>query len=161
MPIPVEAGRLCEVTVPARPELLCMVRALVKCASEKAGCNNQLSEKLVIALNEACMNVIQHAYKSGNGEEKISLEILKHGGHLYFRLQDFAPPIDLDSNPSPVRLAKELKVWVKKHAKSNEYAMIASRAGGDVISEWTINNSTQGTLFDQGGQVAGCPLLMR
>lgn len=73
-----------------------MVRALVKCASEKAGCNNQLSEKLVIALNEACMNVIQHAYKSGNGEEKISLEILKHGGHLYFRLQDFAPPIDLD-----------------------------------------------------------------
>lgn len=96
MPIPVEAEPICELKLPARPELLCMVRALVKCASEKVGCNHHVSEKLVIALNEACMNVIQHAYKSGDGEGEIDLKILKNGGHLYFRLQDFAPPINLD-----------------------------------------------------------------
>lgn len=95
MPIPVEAEEVCELNLPARAELLCMVRALVKCASEKVGCNNQLSEQLVIALNEACMNVIQHAYKDGGGGE-ICLKILKNGSQLYFRLQDSAPPINLD-----------------------------------------------------------------
>lgn len=98
MPIPVAAERICEITFPARAERLYLVRALVKCASEKAGCNGHISEKLVIALNEACMNVIQHAYrgKDGDGEE-ISLKILKNGDHLYFRLQDTAPPVDLDT----------------------------------------------------------------
>jgi anti-sigma regulatory factor (Ser/Thr protein kinase) len=97
MPIPLDAEQICEINFPAKAERLYLVRTLVRCATEKAGCSEQLSEQLVIALNEACMNVIQHAYKDDDDNRGImSLNILKNGGYLYFRLRDHAPPIDLD-----------------------------------------------------------------
>ncbi len=88
--------QLVKVQLPALPERLCLVRVLVKRAAELAGCNAELSEQLVIAVNEACMNVIEHAYKGDvNGE--IILEIHNNGGSLFFRLLDQADPVDLDS----------------------------------------------------------------
>lgn len=88
--------QLVKVQLPARPERLCLVRVLVKRAAELAGCNAELSEQLVIAVNEACMNVIEHAYKGDvNGE--IILEIHNNGDSLFFRLLDRAEPVDLDS----------------------------------------------------------------
>lgn len=88
------AERVLELRFPARPDRLCVVRALVRAAAETAGCSKQVSERLVIALNEACMNVIQHAYKDSEAGE-IVLEILNNGAQLLFRLTDFAAPIDL------------------------------------------------------------------
>lgn len=85
-----------EIHFPAKADRLCLVRALVKRAGELTGCNSELTDKLVIALNEACMNVIQHAYKNDEPGE-IVLKILNNGSHLIFRLTDFAAPIDLDS----------------------------------------------------------------
>jgi sigma-B regulation protein RsbU (phosphoserine phosphatase) len=88
--------QLVKVQLPARPERLCLVRVLVKRAAELAGCNAELSEQLVIAVNEACMNVIEHAYK-GDVTGEIILEIHNNGGSLFFRLLDQADPVDLDS----------------------------------------------------------------
>lgn len=87
--------RLLEMRFPAKPERLTMVRSVVKKASEAAGFNEKLGEKLVIAVNEACMNVIQHAY-GGGGTGDILLEISSDDSHIMFRLVDFADPIDLD-----------------------------------------------------------------
>lgn len=93
---------LVEVRLPSRPERLCLVRALVKRAAEDAGCSVELTERLVVAVNEACMNVIQHAYK-GAGTGEMVLEILNNGSQLVFRLKDFAEPIDLESvRPRPL-----------------------------------------------------------
>ena len=80
----------------ASPDRLCMVRDLVKRAATMTGCKAELAEKLVIAVNEACMNVIQHAYK-GDDSGEIVLEILNNNNRLLFSLQDYAEPIDLDS----------------------------------------------------------------
>lgn len=88
--------QLVKLQIPAKAERLCLVRALVKRAVELAGCDDDLAEKLVIAVNEACMNVIEHAYKKDDSGE-IILEIHNNGHHLLFRLQDYAEPIDLDS----------------------------------------------------------------
>lgn len=88
--------RLLKLHFPARAESLCLVRALVKRASEMMGCNQDLTGKLVIAVNEACMNVIQHAYK-GEDKGEIILEILNNEDSLLFRLKDHAEPIELDS----------------------------------------------------------------
>jgi anti-sigma regulatory factor (Ser/Thr protein kinase) len=87
---------LFELRFPALPDRLSLVRALTRRASEQAGCREELTEQLVLAINEACMNIIQHAYK-GNGRGEIVLEIFNNGGQLRFRLQDFAEPVDLDS----------------------------------------------------------------
>ena len=91
-----QAEQLFEIRFPARPERLCLVRSLVKRTAEVVGCDEELREKLVIAVNEACMNVIQHAYK-GNDSGEIVLQILNEESQLIFRLLDYAEPIDLDS----------------------------------------------------------------
>ncbi|RJP26643.1 MAG: hypothetical protein C4520_00500 [Candidatus Abyssobacteria bacterium SURF_5] len=59
-----------------------------------------------------------------------------------------SPETRLNENPSPIRLAKQLNEWVRKHASSNEYAEIACRAGADSIAEWTKASSRQRSLFD-------------
>ena len=87
---------LFQICFPARAERLCMVRSLVKRTAEVAGCTPELSDRLVIAVNEACMNVIQHAYQ-GDEYGEIVLEMLNNEGKLHFRLVDYAKPIDLSS----------------------------------------------------------------
>jgi anti-sigma regulatory factor (Ser/Thr protein kinase) len=93
---PVEAKRLISLCIPALPDRLCLVRALVKRAAESVGCSTELCNQLVIAVNEACMNVIQHAYR-GHGAGEITLEILNNDSQLFFRLEDDASPVDLDT----------------------------------------------------------------
>jgi len=75
---------------------LCEVRSFVKQVTEEYGCCEETRDKLILAVNEACMNVIQHAYgEQGQGE--IVLQIEKKGSQLIFKLQDFAQPVDIDS----------------------------------------------------------------
>ena len=88
--------RLFEVRFPAAPDRLYMVRMLVKRAAGIVGCDKQQSERLVIAVNEACMNIIQHAYR-GDDTGEIVLEILNNDSQIQFRLTDFAEPVDLAS----------------------------------------------------------------
>lgn len=51
-------------------------------------------ESVVLALNEACMNIIQHAY-GGDSCKPIRLSIEPAGEEVHFQLLDCAPPIDL------------------------------------------------------------------
>jgi anti-sigma regulatory factor (Ser/Thr protein kinase) len=91
----VKAEKLFELRFPSKPDRLCLVRALVKRSAELLGCCDELTDKLVIAINEACMNVIQHAYKLEDSGE-IILEILNNGSQIAFRLTDHAELIDLE-----------------------------------------------------------------
>jgi sigma-B regulation protein RsbU (phosphoserine phosphatase) len=87
--------KVLELRVPAKAERLTLVRAVVRQAAQTAGCNDGLSSKLVIAVNEACMNVIQHAY-GGDETGEMVLEIYQdRGSYIRFRLVDYAKPVDL------------------------------------------------------------------
>lgn len=88
------------------PERLKSVRARVREAAESSGCGEKVAAELVIAVNEACMNIIQHAYK-GDSSGEIILEILNNGDELEFHLKDFAEPVDT-SNIKP-RALEELR----------------------------------------------------
>tara|TARA_B100001964_G_scaffold152021_1_gene167265 strand:- start:3173 stop:3610 length:438 start_codon:yes stop_codon:yes gene_type:complete len=90
--------KLFEIYFQAIPERLSVIRVLVKEVAEGFGCDKELSDKLVIAVNEACMNVIQHAYKF-DSSGKIFFKIHKQDqtSTLFFELVDNAEPIDLDS----------------------------------------------------------------
>ena len=87
--------KLLELRIQARAERLGLVRAVVKWAAEAAGCNAALVEQLVIAVNEACMNVIQHAYGTGASGDLV-LEVFYNGAQIRFQLVDFAAAVDLD-----------------------------------------------------------------
>ncbi len=75
------------------PKRLRMVRERVQEVAEEIGCSKKLISDLVIAVNEACMNIMQHAYK-GNKTGEIVLEIQKNSDDLQVILTDFAEPVD-------------------------------------------------------------------
>ncbi len=75
------------------PRRLKLVRESVKATAESCGCGSKLTSELVIAVNEACMNIMQHAYK-GDCSGEIVLEILNNDDELEFHLKDFAAPVD-------------------------------------------------------------------
>ena len=82
-----------ELRFPSDPKRLRMVRERVQEVAEELGCSKKLISDLVIAINEACMNIMQHAYK-GNKSGEILLEIQKDSGDLEVVLTDYAEPID-------------------------------------------------------------------
>ena len=77
----------------AIPERLHEMRKELTQTLEGVGCPEQALSLLVLAVNEACMNVIQHGYRGDPAGEMI-LEILNNNGELEFRLTDFAPTVD-------------------------------------------------------------------
>lgn len=86
---------LFEIRFPAKADRLCMIRSMIRHTAELSGCSPELCDRLVFAVNEACMNVIQHAYQE-NERGEIVLEMLNNEGQLHFRLLDYADPIDLE-----------------------------------------------------------------
>jgi anti-sigma regulatory factor (Ser/Thr protein kinase) len=82
-----------ELRFEARPEHLKMMRCVVREATVLCGSTSEVAEKIVIAVNEACMNIIQHAYNDDLTGE-IILEIINNHPYLVFKLTDFAETID-------------------------------------------------------------------
>ena len=77
----------------SKPAELQSMRRQVRQVLSKQRCTKTCVDRLILAVNEAAMNVIQHAYNfdsSGN----IRIEILQKEDELIFKLTDFACPID-------------------------------------------------------------------
>ena len=72
------------------------MRDAVLAAVQAQGADAGLANNIVLAVNEACMNVIQHA-AAGDGGTQVSLELLRQGGTLIFHVLDNAPPVDVRS----------------------------------------------------------------
>jgi sigma-B regulation protein RsbU (phosphoserine phosphatase) len=89
----VTTKQLTKTRFPARPYQLKQIRYIVQNALLNTGFSNEDVDGVVLAVNEACMNIIQHAYKnSASGE--IILEIFNTGDEVLIRLTDFAEPVD-------------------------------------------------------------------
>lgn len=84
-----------ELEFSADPKKLRMVRERVQLACESLGCDKKTVSDVVIAVNEACMNIIQHAYK-GNVGGDIKLGINLKGDVLNVEILDYAEPVDTD-----------------------------------------------------------------
>jgi len=79
----------------AVPGSLALIRTAVQAAAETRGCGPKCVADIVMAVNEACMNIIQHAYK-GDASGVIELEMHSTATELEVVLKDFAPPVDVD-----------------------------------------------------------------
>lgn len=82
-----------ELHFPSRPDQLQSVRCQVRKAVEEMGFKGDTCHCLIVAVNEACMNVIQHAYGPSR-EGEVILEVFDTPAAAVFRLTDFAPPVD-------------------------------------------------------------------
>ncbi len=81
--------KLLDYQFPAQAEQLCNVRQKLRETLEPLGKPEALVNCIVLAVGEACMNIIQHAY-SKDEHGNIILEIEKQGDDVTFRLTDFA-----------------------------------------------------------------------
>ena len=77
----------------ARPERLYATREAVADACRVAGCSEPCTRDVVLAVDEACQNVIRHAYH-GDPHGELVLELLRDGRDLVVYLRDFAPRVD-------------------------------------------------------------------
>ena len=87
------APPLLRLDFPARAESLAEVRAAVQRTLSAQGMESRVVARLVLAIDEACANIIRHAYR-GCGDGTIALRIERHRGRLRFRLRDHAPAVD-------------------------------------------------------------------
>jgi anti-sigma regulatory factor (Ser/Thr protein kinase) len=79
---------------PSHTGQLKVVREKMRCAMQDMGYDEALVDPAVLAVNEACMNIMQHAYGEHDSGD-IILEIGSEGDELVFRLTDFAEPVDV------------------------------------------------------------------
>jgi len=90
--------RLLEFSIPARSDQMGKMRAVVRECVVTSGCSETPTADIVLAIDEACQNIIRHAYK-GDPDGVIELTISRDGASLIFDLMDHAPEID----PSKVK----------------------------------------------------------
>jgi sigma-B regulation protein RsbU (phosphoserine phosphatase) len=85
--------RVLQLRFPARAAELKRVRDAVRESVEDCGCSAKSTADVVLATDEACQNIIRHAYR-GDSDNVIELEIEHRGDRLVFSLTDQAPTID-------------------------------------------------------------------
>ena len=86
-------------TFPASTEILASLRQSVRDACRRAGCGEECSEQIVLAVNEAAMNIIQHGYRHAAGQH-FTLRLSVDGDMLFVHLLDNGlPASDADLRP--------------------------------------------------------------
>ena len=79
--------------VPARPAYLALVGAVVRWFCRQAGLSDERCQELEVAVDEACTNVIRHAFpEPANGEMTVVCSALPNG--LEVTVQDKGKPFD-------------------------------------------------------------------
>jgi len=86
------------IEVPSDPSFLKVVRASVEILCAKAGMDEKEACQVVLAVDEACTNIIRHSYE-GASDKPIRCEGQLEGDSLSFRLRDFGKKVD----PSEIR----------------------------------------------------------
>ena len=77
----------------AKAEQLILLRELVRDCLQQEDCEQDFIQRMVLAVNEASMNIIQHAYNNRD-TETFRIEVYTDGKELTFCLTDFAPTVD-------------------------------------------------------------------
>jgi sigma-B regulation protein RsbU (phosphoserine phosphatase) len=77
----------------ASAEALKPIRDAVREHSQRAGCSEAEASDIVHAIDEACQNIIRHAY-CGDEDGVIDLRLEQRGAELVVSLRDHAPPSD-------------------------------------------------------------------
>jgi sigma-B regulation protein RsbU (phosphoserine phosphatase) len=84
---------LLRLAFPSRPAELKRIREAIAVVLESADCAEAVVRDCVLAIDEACQNIIRHAY-GGDPDGEITLEIRRNGGDLIVLLRDFADTVD-------------------------------------------------------------------
>jgi len=80
-------------SVPSHPKFLYIVRNVIYPLAVNAGFSKKEARKIVLAVDEACSNIIKYAY-AGDATKTISLTVTDETDHLSVRLIDLGKKVD-------------------------------------------------------------------
>ena len=86
---------IAQLRIPAQPSRLKLIRAFVRECASSRGAEPKVVEELVLSVDEACQNVIRHAYRSSDRGELV-IDLRESDDRLEINIIDFAPPVDPD-----------------------------------------------------------------
>jgi sigma-B regulation protein RsbU (phosphoserine phosphatase) len=87
-------GEVLRLRVPARPDRLKLIRATVEQAAAYVGATEAWTFDMTMAVDEACQNIIRHAYGSRPDAGDIVIDFIRRGDTMEVHLMDFADPVD-------------------------------------------------------------------
>jgi sigma-B regulation protein RsbU (phosphoserine phosphatase) len=90
-----EPGSSPEWRFTARSDSLREIRAVVRQTVVDFGAADLCADDIVMAIDEACQNIIRHSYSGDDGEIVIRIE--RNDADLVISLIDFAPKVDAES----------------------------------------------------------------
>jgi serine/threonine-protein kinase RsbW len=88
------------ITIPSNAEYLDTIRTFIADASHKIGFNEQDTWKIVLAVDEACSNVIRHGYKL-NTNNFICIDIELTQDRFLIHIEDEGQSYDLRFHKAP------------------------------------------------------------
>lgn len=88
-----QAGARLELRFPAQPGELRGMREALRERLRAWRLDEECASDVVMAVDEACQNVIRHAYR-GDPDGVIELEVRRAEGELQIAVRDFAPSVD-------------------------------------------------------------------
>lgn len=94
------SSRMRTETFPGRYDSLVKVSEFVIEAAKKAGLANAETYAVELAVDEACCNIIDHAY-GGEGRGELECSVVVKEGELTVILRDSGKPFDPESIPTP------------------------------------------------------------
>lgn len=84
---------LLEMRFVARPDRLKLIRSSIRSTALMCGFDDEAAQNIVLAIDEACQNIIVHGYGRGV-EGAVILSLFRHNGGILVHLCDFARPVD-------------------------------------------------------------------
>lgn len=90
-----DIDQLVALTFVSRANRLKLLRCVIRGAADMIGLDDEATDAVVLAVNEACMNIIQHSYKM-RPDGRIDVEVLQEPGAMVFRLRDYAERVDVN-----------------------------------------------------------------
>jgi len=97
-------------TIPGSTRFLEEVRAFIAGHALRAGLDEARVDRLKMAVDEACTNVIEHAY-GGESEQRIEIAVIARPDRLMIRIRDTGKSFDQEAynEPDLLQYAKRRK----------------------------------------------------
>lgn len=89
------------IRIPGDPRYLALVRLVVTTLARSAGFAEEDIDKIEISVDEACTNVLDHAYRDAEPKPPIDVEIRSSAGDFIVDVIDCGRPFDFSSYVPP------------------------------------------------------------
>lgn len=129
-----------ELKVKSSTDNLERIREFIKSVSAQSGFSDDVIDKIALAVDEACTNIIKHAYKnSPNGDIVINATLLEN--KLTVSITDFG----LDFNPEAVPVP-DIKKYYQQHKVGGLGIYLMKKLMDEVKYNPSVDNKNQVVL---------------